>query len=67
MRMFQYILGWVSIALVPVIVALLILAGATGDNSGGSIILKLVWTPFILIWGIKQIRKYRPEHTKENV
>ena len=67
MRMFQYVLGWIAIALVPVVVGLLIFVGVTGDNSGGSIIFKLIWTPIILIWGIKQIRKYQPEHNKEDV
>jgi len=67
MRMFQYVLGWVAVALVPVVIGLLIFVGVTGDDSGGSIIFKLVWTPIILIWGIKQIRKYQPEHNEEDV
>jgi hypothetical protein len=64
--MFQYVLGWIAIALVPVVIGLMIFVGVTGDDSGGSIIFKLIWTPIILIWGIKQIRKYQPVSTKND-
>ena len=62
MNKFQYTLGWLAIlgsisAVIAFSVSFLV-----GETEGaGYIIFRLIWMPFIFLWGIKQVREYRYE------
>ena len=59
MKKLLYVLGWIGIASLPVAIIVIIITTVSG--TGGSIWPLLIWTPFVFIKGLLQVREYRNE------
>lgn len=59
MNKFQYTLGWLALAGGA---SILIVAPFVILTEGWNpVLLKLVWMPFVSLWGLRQVRIYRYE------
>lgn len=57
----QLILGWFAVVLSVCAAVAVIVVSVVGDGSG--IIIKVIWLPFTLLWGVKQIRQNKIDNT----
>lgn len=60
MSKFLYLLGWLCIIGDIVGVILIVALGVVNKTPVLSILLQMVWVPFALFWGVKQIREHKP-------
>ena len=56
---FQLCLGWVVVIGIPLIVLSVIIVSVLGDGISLSLLGKLFWTPFLFVWGLYQVSKFR--------
>lgn len=63
--MFQYVLAWIALSILPIAVIATVIEQLVFDSSG-YIWLRLIWIPIGLWWCISKIRDYRKEKRLNN-
>jgi len=57
MNRINFVLGWICIIGVPLLFITVMVLFAIGQ--GSMMAVKLIWMPFVLLWGLRQVKKYR--------
>lgn len=59
MNKFQYWLGWIALVGAPTWIIAFVILSVTGEEGWQYVLPKLIWVPFVALWGLKQVRTYR--------
>lgn len=62
MDKFQYILGWVALIGSVLAVIAFIVAALIDSEGAGYVVVRLIWMPFVFLWGLHKVREYQQEN-----